>query len=108
MTDFLDTDIKYLKGVGVERAKMLSSEIGVATFRDLLYYFPFRHIDRSRFYTISELSGAELPSLRIKGSFISFNVEGKGQEKDSSAFSATAKDDGVRLVFKASVFLHGL
>ncbi|MEZ3551967.1 MAG: ATP-dependent DNA helicase RecG [Muribaculaceae bacterium] len=81
MTDFLDTDIKYLKGVGVERAKMLSSEIGVATFRDLLYYFPFRHIDRSRFYTISELSGAELPSLQIKGSFISFNVEGEGARK---------------------------
>lgn len=75
---FLDTDIKFLKGVGTARAKVLESELEVATFRDLLYYFPFRHIDRSRFYSISELSGEDLPALQIKGRFISFNKEGEG------------------------------
>lgn len=81
MSQFLDTDIKYLKGVGDARAKMLASEIEVATFRDLLYYFPFRHIDRSRFYSIGELSGTDLPALQIKGRFISFTVEGEGARK---------------------------
>lgn len=78
---FLDTDIKYLKGVGDTRAKVLSSEIGVATFRDLLYYFPFRHIDRSRFYSIGELTGTDLPAIQIKGRFISFSMEGEGARK---------------------------
>ena len=74
---FLDTDIKYLKGVGDTRVKVLSSEIGVATFRDLLYYFPFRHIDRSRFYSIGELTGTDLPAIQIKGRFISFLLKGR-------------------------------
>ncbi len=78
---FLETDIKYLKGVGDARAKMLGAELGVASFRDLLYYFPFRHIDRSRFYRIDELSGTELPALQIKGRFIHFNIEGEGARK---------------------------
>lgn len=78
---FLDTDIKFLKGVGDARAKVLASELGVATFRDLLYYFPFRHIDRSRFYRIDELTGTDLPALQIKGRFISFNIEGEGVRK---------------------------
>ena len=79
--DFFDIDIKYLKGVGEARAKTLEKEIGVANFRDLLYYFPFRHIDRSRFYTISDLTGEDLPALQIKGSFISFSTEGEGARK---------------------------
>ncbi|MDE6578819.1 MAG: ATP-dependent DNA helicase RecG [Muribaculaceae bacterium] len=81
MQNFLDTEIKFLKGVGEARSKLLSSEIGVATFRDLLYYFPFRHIDRSRFYSIAELEGSDLPAIQIKGRFISFRVEGEGVRK---------------------------
>ena len=78
MSDFLNADIKYLKGVGEKRAQLLSKELGVANFRDLLYYFPFRHVDRSRFYSIGELSGEDLPALQIKGSFISFHKDGEG------------------------------
>ena len=81
MADFLDTDIKFLKGMGEARAKVLASEIEVTTFRDLLYYFPFRHVDRSKFYTMAELSGTDLPSLQIKGHFISFTEEGEGRKK---------------------------
>lgn len=80
MPDFLDSDIKFLKGVGTERAKILSKEIGVAKIRDLLYYFPFRHVDRSRFYSIEELKGEELPALQMKGRFISFSTEGEGRK----------------------------
>ncbi len=77
----LTTDIKYLKGVGEERAKLLAKEIEVTTFRDLLYYFPFRHVDRSRFYRIDELTGEDLPALQIKGKFISFRTDGEGAKK---------------------------
>ncbi len=75
---FFDTDIKFLKGVGETRAKTLKTELEITTFRDLLFYFPHRHVDRSRFYSIDELEGNELPALQIKGQFISFNIEGEG------------------------------
>lgn len=77
----LDTDIKYLKGVGEARGKLLSSELGVATFRDLLYCFPFRHIDRSRFYSIAEFTGTEMPAVQVRGHFTGFRIEGEGARK---------------------------
>ena len=81
MSDFFNKDIKFLKGVGDERSKTLQKEIGVANFRDLLYYFPYRHVDRSRFYNIADLHGEDLPALQIKGHFISFSTEGEGARK---------------------------
>lgn len=77
---FFDTDIKFLKGVGEKRGNLLAEQIGVRTFRDLLFYFPFRHIDRSRFYHIRELQG-EMPLVQIRGRFISFEIEGEGARK---------------------------
>lgn len=70
----------YLKGVGEKRAKLLADELDLHTFRDLLHYFPFRHIDRSRFYKIRELTG-EMPLVQIRGRFISFQIEGEGAKK---------------------------
>lgn len=70
----------YLKGVGEKRAKLLADELDLHTFRDLLHYFPFRHIDRSRFYKIRELTG-EMPLMQIRGRFISFQIEGEGAKK---------------------------
>ncbi len=67
--------------MGDARAKVLANEIGVVTFRDLLYYFPFRHVDRSRFYSIDELIGEDLPALQIKGRFVSFRMDGEGARK---------------------------
>lgn len=77
---FPDTDIKFLKGVGDKRAKLLADELEIRTFRDMLYYFPFRHIDRTRFYSISEFTG-EMPLVQVRGKFISFDIEGEGARK---------------------------
>ena len=54
----LDSDIKFLQGVGPKRAQLLEKELGIRTFRDLLYTFPFRYVDRSKFYAISEIDSA--------------------------------------------------
>ncbi|MDE6006257.1 MAG: ATP-dependent DNA helicase RecG [Muribaculaceae bacterium] len=78
--NFFESDIKYLKGVGETRARLLDAELNIRNFRDLLYYFPFRHIDRSRFYNIREFSG-EMPHVQVKGRFISFDIEGEGARK---------------------------
>lgn len=77
----LKTELKYLKGVGDARAKLVESELGLKTFGDLLNYFPTRHIDRSRFYSIREFSGSEMPFIQIRGQFISFTREGEGRKE---------------------------
>ena len=66
MNDILSTPIEYLKGVGPKRAELLSKEIGVRTFQDLLYYFPFRYIDRTRYHKISDLPHLDVP-VQLKG-----------------------------------------
>ena len=60
MPDLEHTDIKFLPGVGPQRARLLSDELKIFTLHDLLYFFPYKHIDRSRLYTINELT-ADMP-----------------------------------------------
>lgn len=60
---------------------MYANELGVTTFRDLLYYFPFRYDDRSRIYSIADLQGFDLPALQIRGRFLGFHIEGEGSRK---------------------------
>ncbi|MBU0489689.1 MAG: ATP-dependent DNA helicase RecG, partial [Bacteroidetes bacterium] len=73
---FLDTPIEFLKGVGPLRALALKNEADVHTFRDLLYYFPFRYVDKTRFYTISELE-PEMPYVQIRGKIVAFELIGE-------------------------------
>lgn len=70
-------EITYLKGVGPARAKLLSEELGIKTFYDLVHHFPSHYVDRSRFYSINSLS-AEMPMVQIKGRFVTFTVQGEG------------------------------
>ena len=54
-TKFLDTPIEYLKGVGPVKGELLKKELGIFTFRDFLYHFPYRYIDKTRFHEIRDL-----------------------------------------------------
>ena len=56
MSDLSRIDIKFLSGVGPKRAEMLAKQLDIHSFRDLLYYFPFRYIDRSSIYKICRIS----------------------------------------------------
>ena len=80
--EFLETDITYLKGVGPKRAEIFKKEFGIRTFRDLLYYFPYRYVDRSRFYSVVELN-KDLPYIQIKGKFISLELQQKRQQGEN-------------------------
>lgn len=80
MFDPADTDIKYLAGVGPKRAELLNKQLGIRSCRDLLYYFPFRYVDRSRIYTIAELT-SDMPDIQIKGHFVSFTIHGEGTKR---------------------------
>ncbi len=80
MSELLDTEIKFLPGVGPRRAELLSAEAEIHTFRDLLYYFPYKYVDKTRFYLISELS-TDLQYVQIKGRIRRFVTEGGGKAK---------------------------
>lgn len=76
----LDQDIKYLQGVGPHRAELLQKELGITTVGDLLEYYPFRHIDRTHFYSISDINGT-MPYVQLTGQILSFETQGEGAKK---------------------------
>lgn len=84
MFDILSQDIKYLKGIGPLRAKVLYSDMSIRTIRDLLETYPYRYIDRSRTYKICELREG-MSFVQIRGRIISFQAEGSGRKKHMKA-----------------------
>ena len=76
----LDTTIEFLKGVGPKRAELFQKELGIFTYGDLLNFYPFRYIDRTRFYKISELD-PELPYVQILGRITSKEQIGEKHKK---------------------------
>ena len=69
--DILSQDIMYLPGVGPSRKDILNKELGIHTWGDLLEYYPYKYVDRSRIYAIHELTG-DMPFVQIKGRILSF------------------------------------
>ena len=80
MSDLSRIDIKFLSGVGPKRAEMLAKQLDIHSFRDLLYYFPFRYIDRSSIYKIANLQG-DMPYIQLKGRFLGFTAHGEGARR---------------------------
>lgn len=80
MLDLKNRDIVYLPGVGPARSKMLKEQLNIHTWHDLLYYFPYKHIDRTRLYRINELS-SDMPFVQVKGRFLSFEETGAGRKR---------------------------
>ncbi|MFV0537437.1 MAG: ATP-dependent DNA helicase RecG [Dysgonomonas sp.] len=80
MADFSQTDIKFLAGVGPKRAEILNKEIDVFSVEDLLYYFPYKYIDRSRIYFVHEVDG-NMPYIQLKGRITAFETFGEGRKK---------------------------
>ena len=70
-SDILNQDIKFLSGVGPRRTEILNRELGIFTWRDLLEYYPYKYVDRSRIYAIRELDGT-MPFVQIRGRILSF------------------------------------
>ncbi len=81
MNSLTHYDIKYLSGVGPKRAEILAKELDIKSFYDMLYNFPFRYIDRSTIHHICDLKGADIPSVQLKGRFISFSTHGEGARR---------------------------
>lgn len=86
---YLDTAITYLKGVGPKRADVLNKELGVYKFGDLLSVYPFRYVDRTKFYKIKDIR-SDMPFIQIKGKLVSVETIGKVRQK---RLVALFKDD---------------
>lgn len=78
--DLLKTPIEYLKGVGPQRADLLKKEMGIFTYGDLLYTFPFRYVDRSRFYKIREVQSTSV-DVQIRGRITKMEEVGAARSK---------------------------
>ena len=85
---FLNTKIEYLKGVGPAKAELLQKEFAIFTFNDLLYYFPYRHIDRSKMYQISQIDDT-IQYIQLKGTISNLKTIGTGA---GARLSATLND----------------
>ena len=71
MLDILEQDIMFLQGVGPRRKEILSKELGISTWRDLLEYYPYKYVDRSKVYNICDLRG-DMPFVQVMGRILSF------------------------------------
>ena len=80
MLDLRTRDIKYLQGVGPQRAAMLNKELNIFSLHDLLYNFPYKYVERSRLYYIHEISG-NMPYIQLKGQILSFETIGEGRQR---------------------------
>ena len=80
MFDITTRDIKYLQGVGPQRASILNKELDIHSLHDLLYYFPYKYVDRSRLYYIHEIDG-NMPHIQLKGKILSYENVGEGRSR---------------------------
>ncbi len=80
MADILEQDIKYVTGVGPQRQQILTKELGICSVGDLLEYFPYKYVDRSKVYRISELT-ADMPFVQMKGRILSYEIFDMGIKK---------------------------
>src|SRR5687767_13391518 len=86
-SNFLHTPIEYLKGVGPSKADLLKKELRIFNYGDLLTFYPFRYVDRTKFYKINEIN-ADLPYVQLKGKIIHTEMIGvKRAQRFSAKFS---------------------
>lgn len=80
MFDLTTRDIKFISGVGPQKAEVLNKELKIFSLHDLLFYFPYKYIDRSRIYYVHEIDG-NMPYIQLKGKIIGFETLGDGPQR---------------------------
>lgn len=89
--DLSSQDIKFLPGVGPKRANLLKSELDISTAEELLRHYPYKYVDRSRFYYIHEISH-EMPFIQVRGQIVRFEKTGEGRNERLTAIFTDGKD----------------
>lgn len=89
--DLSSQDIKFLPGVGPKKAELFAKELGIRSAEDLLRHYPYKYVDRSRFYYIHEIT-AEMPCIQVKGQIIRFEKVGEGHNQRLTALFTDGKE----------------
>ncbi len=102
--NILQTDIQFVPGVGPKRASILNTELEIFTLEDLLRYYPYRYVDRSRLYYVHEIEGT-MPYVQLKGRITAFETFGEGRKQrlvahftDGTGFVDLVWFQGIRFV----------
>ena len=88
----LATPIAYLKGVGPKRAEVLDKDLSIRTYEDLLHYYPFRYVDKSKFYKVSEVH-SDLPYIQLVGKIL--NMEEVGAKRNRRLIAHIQDETGL-------------
>ncbi|QKG55361.1 ATP-dependent DNA helicase RecG [Hymenobacter sp. BRD128] len=105
MSNFFQTKLEYLRGVGTQRAQLLGKELGIFTYGDLIQRYPFRYLDRTQFYNIADLHD-DLPYVQVKGILRGREVIGEGPKKRLVAKVGDASGELEVVWFKGVNFLE--
>jgi ATP-dependent DNA helicase RecG len=97
-------DIKYLPGVGPKKAEIFAKELGIRSVEDLLRHYPYKYVDRSRFYYLHEING-NMPFIQVKGHILKFEKIGEGHTMRLSAVFTDGKDTIELVWFKGIKFV---
>lgn len=104
--EFLETPVEFLKGVGPKRAELLRNELNIHTFGDLLGYYPFRYIDRSRIYQIAEIE-PDLAYVQLRGTISNIRIIGEKRTKRMSAILRDASGEIELVWFQGIKWVEG-
>ncbi len=86
----LETDIKFVAGVGEVRARLLEKELGIRSVGDLLEHYPFRYIDRTKIYRIADISDEGTTLVQFRGRITGFSYAGEGRKRRFTAYMQDA------------------
>ncbi|MGB4414509.1 MAG: ATP-dependent DNA helicase RecG [Paludibacter sp.] len=102
--DFSMQDIKYLPGVGPRKAELFAKELGIRSVEDLLRHYPYKYVDRSRFYYLHEITD-NMPFVQVKGQILKFEKIGEGRNQRLSAIFTDGKGTIELVWFKGVKFV---
>lgn len=100
MQPFFDTKIEYLKGVGPQKASLLSKELNIFTYGDLIQHYPFRYEDRTKFHPIGDLHDS-MPHVQLKGRIRHYEIKGTPRKRRLVAYLADSTGEVELVWFKA-------
>jgi len=92
LTNYFDTSIEFLKGIGPQRAVLFQKELKIFSFGDLIQHYPFRYEDRTKFYVIAEIDEL-MPYVQVKGKFTDFEIVGVKNKKRLIGYFTDGKSE---------------
>ncbi|MDQ2177719.1 ATP-dependent DNA helicase RecG [Marinifilum sp. D714] len=106
MSELAGLDIKFLAGVGPKRASILNQELSIYSYEDLLYHFPYKYIDRTKFYSIREIN-SKLPYIQVRGQITGIETLGEKRQQRLVAYFTDGEDTMELVWFKGIKYIKG-